>query len=106
MPSSRAIVMSDDASSDAIPLRSRARFAEIRAEISGRLWPVNSGMSSEAFNELMDQMARLQLNFELRDAAGMAGQVNTREGPSDRRRGAPSTPASGVSSLEKDDPPK
>ena len=66
--------------------QAQARLAEIRAEISGRLWPVNAGMSSADFNELMDQMAQLQWNFERRAIQSMTGQVNTRAGHIDRRR--------------------
>lgn len=64
--------------------RAHVRLAGIRADISNRLWSVNAGMSSEAFNELMDQMAQLQLTFELRGFPA-AGEVDTRSGPSERR---------------------
>ena len=76
--------MMSDSSSTTLSERAQRRLAEIRAEISSRLWPVNAGMSSESFNELMDQMARLQLNFELRAGAGTA-PVDTRAGVGDRR---------------------
>ncbi len=59
--------------------RAQQRIAAIREEISTRLWPVNSGMSSEMFNDLMDRMALLQYNFEQRVVE------DGREG--DRRRG-------------------
>ena len=59
--------------------RAQQRIAAIREEISARLWPVNSGMSSEMFNELMDRMALLQYTFEQRVVE------DGREG--DRRRG-------------------
>ena len=77
--------------SSSAPLTERAqlRLAEIRADISSRLWPVNAGMSSAVFNELVDQMARLQLNFELRAAASNAGELDTRAGPRDRRGSSP-----------------
>ena len=74
-----------DSSSAALTERAQLRLAEIRADISSRLWPVNAGMSSATFNELVDQMARLQLNFELRAAAINAGEIDTRAGPHDRR---------------------
>ncbi len=54
------------------------RLAAIRAEISGRLWSINRGMSSAVFNELMDQMALLQFNCEQRVIV---------EGPAERRVG-------------------
>ena len=75
-------MMSDSSSTTPLDERAQRRLAEIRAEISSRLWPVNAGMSSASFNELMDQMARLQLNFELR--AGTE-PVDTRAGAGDRR---------------------
>ena len=59
--------------------RAQQRIAAIREEISSRLWPVNSGMSAEMFNDLMDRMALLQYNFEQRVVE------DGREG--DRRRG-------------------
>ncbi|MDQ2666363.1 MAG: hypothetical protein M3Z05_10170 [Gemmatimonadota bacterium] len=65
--------------------RLTARLAEIRAEISARLRPVNREMSTDLFNELMDQMAMVQLNGELRNA-GRDEQVETRSGQTDRRR--------------------
>ena len=72
--------------------QAQARLAEIRAEISGRLWPVNAGMSSADFNELMDQMAQLQWNFEWRAASSTSAQIDTRAGASDRRRVPPVPP--------------
>ena len=75
--------------------RALVRLAEIRSDISARLWPVNAGMTSESFNELMDQMALLQLNFELRAAAGNA-QVDTRAGVKDRRGQAAVAPPGGT----------
>lgn len=45
-------------------VRAQLRFAEIRENISSRLWSINQGMSSRAFNRLMDQMAHLQHKFE------------------------------------------
>ena len=44
--------------------RNRARLATIREDISSRLWPVTAGMTSGSFNELVDQMARIQLQGE------------------------------------------
>lgn len=61
----------------------QARLAAIREDISTRLWPVNAEMSSEDFNELMDQMALLQLRFEYR--AGEVPPINRRLGAPDRR---------------------
>ena len=49
-------------------LRARDRVAEIREDISTRLWRVNQGMSSASFNELMDEMALLQFRCERRFA--------------------------------------
>ena len=48
-------------SSPADRQRFRARLATIRENISSRLWPVTAGMTSASFNELVDQMARIQL---------------------------------------------
>ena len=84
--------MTNASKTAALTGRAQARFATIRAEISTRLWPVNAGMSSESFNELMDQMALLQLNFELRAAAG-PGTIDTRAGSGDRRGVSCFTPA-------------
>ena len=61
-----------------LPPRGEARLAEIRPDISARLWPVNSGMSAADFSALMDQMSRLQLSFEWRAALGTSGQIDTR----------------------------
>ena len=44
--------------------RNRARLATIRESISSRLWPVTAGMTSASFNELVDEMARMQLRGE------------------------------------------
>jgi hypothetical protein len=63
--------------------RAQARLATIREEISTRLWPVNAGMSSRDFNELMDQMALLQFSFEYR--AGKTPSVDRRLGVGERR---------------------
>lgn len=52
-------------------LRSQLRLAAIREDISTRLWPVNQGMSSVSFNELMDQMAVLQFCSERRICEGI-----------------------------------
>ena len=60
--------------------RAKLRVAEIRVDISTRLWPVNAGMSSAMFNDLMDRMALLQFNCEQRYTEEL------REG--DRRLGA------------------
>ena len=70
----------------------QVRLAEIRADISARLGPVNAGMSSSDFNQLMDQMSLLQLNFEWRAASSAAGQIDTRAGAGDRRRVPPAPP--------------
>lgn len=72
--------------------RAQVRLAEIRTDISTRLWPVNIGMSSASFNELMDQMSLLQLRFELSSSG--ARPVDTRRGPNDRRVGPPAAPSS------------
>jgi hypothetical protein len=61
--------------------RSRARYVEIRERISNGLWAVNRGMSSGDFNELMDKMTRLHLDFEQRPTDDRRG--------SDRRLGQP-----------------
>ena len=74
-----------DAATPAEILRSRARLAEIREDISSRLWSVNQGMSSVNFNELMDQMALLQFSCERRIAEGQ-NEGNKRVGPPERRR--------------------
>ncbi|CAN5918872.1 hypothetical protein BH11GEM1_BH11GEM1_17100 [soil metagenome] len=64
--------------------RAQLRIAAIRDEISSRLWPVNSGMSTEMFNDLMDRMALLQYNFEQRIVTeGREGE--RRQGELDRR---------------------
>ncbi len=65
-------------------LRWQSRLAEIREDISTRLWPVNQDMSSASFNELMDQMAALQLNCERRIAEGTL-EGDRRVGQLDRR---------------------
>ncbi len=75
--------------------RAQVRLAEIREDISTRLWPVNSGMSSDMFNDLMDRMALLQYNFEQRVAQeGREGE--RRQGELDRRT-LPGLPPSGGS---------
>jgi hypothetical protein len=84
--------MSEPPTTSARMERSPTRLAEIRADISARLWPVNAGMKTEDFNELIDQMSQLQWNFELRAAASNSAQINTRAGASDRRRVAPALP--------------
>lgn len=64
--------------------RAQLRIAAIREEISSRLWPVNAGMSSDMFNDLMDRMALLQYNFERRIVDdGLSGE--RRRGELDRR---------------------
>ena len=83
--------MSNPATTSARAEPSPNRLAEIRADISTRLWPVNAGMSSQDFNELIDQMSQLQWNFELRAAASNSSQIDTRASASDRRR-APAEP--------------
>lgn len=82
--------MDDFSPTAPLTTRAQVRLAEIRADISARLWPVNAGMTSASFNELMDQMARLQLNFELRASTDTA-DIDTRRGTGDRRKhtGAP-----------------
>ncbi|CAN5905966.1 hypothetical protein BH11GEM1_BH11GEM1_05970 [soil metagenome] len=55
-----------DAPSTAEIRRAQLRVAAIREDISTRLWPVNAGMSSLMFNDLMDRMALLQFNCERR----------------------------------------
>ena len=70
--------------------RAQLRIAAIREDISGRLRPVNSGMSAGAFNDLMDRMALLQYNFERRVMTeGLDGE--RRQGELDRRM-APGLP--------------
>jgi hypothetical protein len=64
--------------------RAQFRLAVIREDISTRLWPVNAGMSSHAFNELMDQMALLQFTFEQRVAHDHLA-IDRRLGVPDRR---------------------
>jgi hypothetical protein len=64
--------------------RAQSRLAAIREDISTRLWPVNAGMSSHAFNELMDQMALLQFTFEQRVAHDHL-VIDRRLGAPDRR---------------------
>lgn len=59
--------------------RAQLRIAEIREDISSRLRPVNSGMSVDVFNDLMDRMTLLQYNFEQR--------VMTEGRDGERRRG-------------------
>ena len=76
--------------------RAQLRVAAIREEISTRLWPVNSGMSTDMFNDLMDRMALLQYNFERRIVEeGREGE--RRRGELDRRivPGMPPADASG-----------
>jgi hypothetical protein len=74
--------------SAALTVHARTRLIDIRADISARLWPVNTGMSSASFNQLLDEMSLLQLRFEL-GPAETRGQIDSREGPSDRRAPAP-----------------
>lgn len=64
--------------------RAQFRFAEIREDISTRLWPINQGMSSSVFNALMDQMALLQFNCEQRGLETMV-EGDRRLGDPDRR---------------------
>jgi hypothetical protein len=42
----------------------RARFEEIRAELSARLWAVCSDMAPAEFKTLVARMARVQLRYE------------------------------------------
>ncbi|CAN5908007.1 hypothetical protein BH11GEM2_BH11GEM2_35010 [soil metagenome] len=65
-------------------LRAQVRLAEIREDISSRLWNVNQGMSSASFNEVMDQMAVLQFSCERRIVEG-ALDGERRLGQLDRR---------------------
>lgn len=65
-------------------VRAKLRIAEIREDISTRLWSINRGMSSAVFNSLLDDMARLQFSFEERAAAGMLA-ADRRLGRTDRR---------------------
>lgn len=76
------------------PLTSSAqlRLATIRAEISGRLWSINQGMTSPVFNGLMDQMALLQFNCEQR--VMVEGPADRRLGDLDRRSPAKEVPRS------------
>ena len=81
--------------------RAQQRIAAIREEISTRLWPVNSGMSSDMFNDLMDRMALLQYNFEQRVFEdGREG--DRRLGELDRRTlpGVPPSSAAGDGAKE------
>lgn len=94
--------MSDPLPTPALPPHAQSRLAEIRADISARLWPVNAGMSSADFNALMDQMSLLQLNFEWRAAASTPGQIDTRAGAGDRRRVPPVPP---LDEITGEDPP-
>ena len=94
--------MSNAPPTPALSPRAQSRLAEIRADISLRLWPVNASMSSADFNALMDQMAMLQLNFEWRAAASTPGEIDTRAGAGDRRRVPPVTP---LDESTVDDPP-
>ena len=64
--------------------RAQLRIAAIRADISSRLGPVNSGMSPDMFNDLMDRMALLQYNFEQR-AMEESRDGERRRGELDRR---------------------
>ena len=68
--------------------RAQVRLREIRADISARLWSINQGMSSPAFNGLIDQMALVQFNGEQNLVAEL-NDVDRRLGESDRR--APSS---------------
>ena len=63
--------------------RAHIRLASIREDISTRLWPVNAGMTSPDFNELMDQMALLQFNGEER-VADEHRALDRHRGQSDR----------------------
>lgn len=64
--------------------RAQLRIAVIREDISSRLLPVNSGMSAEMFDDLMDRMALLQYNFERRTAEEVR-DGERRRGEMDRR---------------------
>ena len=64
--------------------RAQLRIAVIRADISTRLWPVNSGMSSDMFSDMMDRMALLQYTFEQR-TANEVHEGERRRGELDRR---------------------
>lgn len=81
--------------SAALTVHAQTRLIDIRADISARLWPVNTGMSSASFNQLLDEMSLLQLRFEL-GSAETRGQIDSREGPSDRRATAPAGGAGGT----------
>ncbi len=62
----------------------QSRLASIREDISTRLWPVMQGMSSPAFNELIDHMALLQLTGEQRTLDENRA-LDRRLGQADRR---------------------
>ena len=74
-----------DDSDAADAARWQRRLAEMREDISTRLWPIMQGMSSVRFNALMDQMALLQFNGERTSCAVNLVEVNRRLGTSDRR---------------------
>lgn len=67
----------------ALSSSAQLRLATIRADISGRLWSINAGMTSSVFNGLMDQMALLQYNCEQRVI--VEGSAERRSGHLDRR---------------------
>ena len=70
--------------SDSLLEQRTLRLAGIREDISSRLWPIMTGMSSGDFNMLMDGMALLQYNCEARVSAGYR-ESERREGLPDRR---------------------
>lgn len=57
---------SRDAPSTAKVRNAQVRVAAIRDDTSTRLWPVNAGMSSLVFNDLMDRIPLLQFNCDRR----------------------------------------
>lgn len=42
----------------------RARFLEIKADLTARLWAVCADMSGDEFETLVGRMARVQLRYE------------------------------------------
>jgi hypothetical protein len=66
-------------------------LAKIRERLSGQLWFLNQGMSSVAYNELMDMMSILQYNNEQRVAGEYRGR-DRRVAHADRRLCTRSSP--------------
>ena len=58
--------MPSDPVNDSIGNTQWLRLSAMRAEISGRLWPITAGMPSDAYNALIQQMAALQDKYEQR----------------------------------------